>query len=48
MSNFVTLKKVFLARTVVVTIVIILSVGLVARFLPFAVDIIAHSVIYTR
>jgi hypothetical protein len=46
--GFVILRKVSLARTVVIIVIIILPVGLAARSLPFAVDIIAHLVTCTR
>jgi hypothetical protein len=48
-SNAFTLKYMFLAWTVNITAVaIILPVRLSARSLPLLIDIIAHSVIYTR
>jgi hypothetical protein len=47
-SDSVTLRKVFLIRIIVMRAVAILLVRLAARSLPLLVDIVAHSVIYTR
>jgi hypothetical protein len=47
-SGSVTLGKVFLARIIGMAVIATLPVGLAARSLSLAVDIVAHSVIYTR
>jgi hypothetical protein len=48
-SGTFTLGNVSLVRTVdIAAVVMVLPVGLTARSLPFAVDIVAHSVTCTR
>jgi hypothetical protein len=48
-SGTFTLGNVSLVKTVnIAAVIIVLPVKLVARSLPFAIDIIAHSVTYTR
>jgi hypothetical protein len=48
-SGVFTLGYVFLAWTGdIIIVIVVLPVGLGARFLPLLVDIVAHSVIYIR
>jgi hypothetical protein len=48
-SETFTLRNMSLVRTVgIIAVIMVLPVRLIARSLPFAVDIITHSVIYIR